>query len=175
MPRSTVTKRPLGMRESMYLSRLEWHLEGVVRASERKHILRSLREQISTDLRPVKVVLTDLGSPRTLALRYGEGERPRPLWQIGILTAATALMAYWVLFGVFTGGMLAAVDSAAPMSADATFLFVPVMAFSDDQGIGVGWTGGWEWLIVPLVIVAVALVVGARTWRLFHRDSDPKS
>ena len=166
-----VSPRPLGMRESIYLSRLDWHLEGAVPASERKRILRSLREEISADPRPVNVVLADLGSPRALALRYGEGESPRPLWQIGILTAATALMAYWVLFGTFTGGMLAAVDSAAPMSANATFLFVPVMAFSDSEGIGIGWSGGWEWLVVPSVVVILALLLGARVWRLLRRDA----
>jgi len=161
------------MRESMYLARLDWHLEGAVSAAERRRILRSLREEIAADPRPAEVVLADLGSPRALALRYGEGEMPRPLWQIGILTAAAALLAYWVLFGAFTGGMLAAVDSAAPMRADATFLFVPVMAFSDDEGIGIGWSGGWEWLIVPFVIVTLALLLGARVWRLFRRDSNP--
>jgi hypothetical protein len=173
MTPSAVTTRPPGMRESMYLLRLDWHLEGVVSASERKRILGSLRVEISADPRPVKIVLADLGSPRALAVRYGEGERPRPLWQIGILTAAASLLAYWILFGAFTGGMLAAVDSAAPMSADATFLFVRVMAFSNEQGIGIGWSGGWEWLIVPLLVITITLLLGARVWRLFRRNLPP--
>lgn len=154
----------------MYLLRLDWYLEGVTPGFERKRIVRALREEIDADSRPVAVVLTDLGSPRTLARRYGEGGRLRPLWSIGILAAMATLLAYWGVFGAFTGGMLAAVDGAAPMRAEATFLFVPVMAFSDERGIGVGWSGGWEWLAVPAVIVALALLLGARVWRSFRRD-----
>lgn len=173
MAPAAATMRPLGIRESMYLSRLGWHLEGAVPASERKRILRSLREEISADPRPVAILLADLGSPRALALRYGEGGKLRPLWQIGILAAVTALISYWVLFGTFAGGMLAAVDSAAPMSANATFLFVPVMAFSTSEGVGIGWADGWEWLVVPSIIATIALLLGARVWRLFRRDANP--
>jgi hypothetical protein len=164
-----LTSRSAGLRASLYLTRLEWHLEGVVPASERRRILRSLREEIDQDPRPLEAALADLGSPRALASRYGEGGRPRPLWSIGVLTGLAALFTYWVVFLAFAGGMLAVVDAAAPMSAQARFLFVPVIAFSNPDGIGIGWSGGVEWLAVPGVMVAVALLVGARSWRLFRR------
>lgn len=169
MTGSRLTRRSTGLRASLYLTRLEWHLEGVVPASERRRILRSLREEIDQDPRPLEAALADLGSPRTLASRYAEGGRPRPLWSIGVLTAVAALFTYWVIFLAFTGGMLAVVDAAAPMSAQARFLFVPVIAFSNPEGIGIGWSGGAEWLVVPAVVVAVALLLGARSWRLFQR------
>ncbi|WP_258064888.1 MULTISPECIES: hypothetical protein [unclassified Pseudoclavibacter] len=170
MSHFTQAKHSTSMRASMYLLRLDWHLEGVVSASERRRILRTLRDEIDTDGRPVQAVIADLGAPRTLAARYGEGGWMRPLWSIGTLTAAAALGTYWVVFLSFAGGMLAVVDSVAPMKAEATFFFVPVNAFSNDQGFGIGWSGGWEWLVVPIVIIAIFLLVGARVWRLFRRD-----
>ncbi|QCQ17391.1 HAAS signaling domain-containing protein [Microbacterium sp. RG1] len=169
MTGSRSTRRSTGLRASLYLMRVDWHLEAVVPASERRRILRSLREEIDDDPRPLEAALGDLGSPRALAARYGEGGRPRPLWSIGVLTALAALFTYWVIFLAFAGGMLAVVDAAAPMSAQARFLFVPVIAFSNPNGIGIGWSGGVEWLVVPAVVVAVALLVGARSWRLFRR------
>lgn len=173
MPASPSAPHSPGMRASIYLLRLDWHLEGVVSTSESKRILRTLREDIVADPRPKRAVLDDLGTPRALALRYGEGGRTRPLWSIGVLTAVSALVTYWIFFGTFTGGMLAAVDSGAPMSADANFLFVPVMAFSNDHGVGIGWSDGSAWLVMPAVIATVALLVGARTWRLVRRDDVP--
>lgn len=170
MTGSRSTRRSTGLRASLYLMRLDWHLEAVVPASERRRILRSLREEIDQDPRPLEAALADLGSPRTLAARYGEGGRRRPLWSIGVLTAGAALFVYWVVFLTFAGGMLAVVDATAPMSAQARFLFVPVMAFSNADGIGIGWSGGVEWLVVPLTVTAIALLVGARTWRLFRRE-----
>lgn len=164
------TRRSSGFRASLYLMRLDWHLEGVVPASERRRIARSLREEIDQDPRPLEAALADLGAPRALAARYGEGGRRRPLWSIGVLTAGAALFIYWVVFLTFAGGMLAVVDAAAPMSAHAHFLFVPVMAFSNADGIGIGWSGGAEWFVVPLALTAVALLVGARSWRLLRRE-----
>lgn len=161
---------PTTLAISTYLLRLDWHLEGITSTSERKRILRTLREDIQSDPRPPQLVLADLGSPRTLAARYGEGGRRRPLWSVGVISAAAALLTYWIVFGAFTGGMLAVVDAQAPMTADAVFIFVPVTAFSNEEGIGIGWSGGWEWLIVPTVIIAIFLLLGARAWRLFRRD-----
>ncbi len=170
MTGSRPTRRSAGFRASLYLMRLDWHLEAVVPAAERRRIVRSLREEIDQDPRPVEAALADLGSPRTLAARYGEGGRRRPLWSIGVLTAGAALFIYWVVFLTFAGGMLAVVDAAAPMSAHAHFLFVPVMAFSNADGIGIGWSGGAEWLVVPLALMTLAFLVGARSWRLIRRE-----
>lgn len=170
MSRTETATRSAGFRASLYLQRLEWHLEGMVPGAERKRIIRTLREEIDADMRSLDAVLEDLGSPRTLAARYAEGGTPRPLWSIGALIAGAALLTYWIIFGLFVGGMLAAVDSAAPMSADAVFLFVPVTAFSDDDSFGIGWSGGWAWLAVPAVITFLSLLVGARAWRFFRRD-----
>lgn len=165
---------PTTLATSTYLLRLDWHLEGITSTSERKRILRTLREEIQSDPRPPHVVLADLGTPRTLAARYGEGERRRPLWSVGVISAAAALLTYWIVFGAFTGGMLAVVGAEAPMTAEAVFVFVPVTAFSNEEGFGIGWSGGWEWLVVPAVIVAISLLLGARAWRLFrHEETMP--
>lgn len=157
------------MRIDTYLMRLEWHLEGIMRGAERKTTIASLRQELLTDPRDLASSLADLGPASVLAARYGdEGER-RPLWSIGVIIGAIVLLVYWGLFFAFTGGMLAAVDSAAPAEAHSTFLFVGVEAFSNAEMIGIGWAGGWAWLVVPATIVLAAFLLGARIWRGFSR------
>ena len=157
------------MRIDTYLLRLEWHLEGILRGADRKATIASLRQELLTDPRDLASALADLGPASVLAARYGdEGER-RPLWSIGVIIGAIALLAYWAVFLSYTGGMLAAVDSAAPAEAHSAFLFVGVEAFSNAEAVGIGWTGGWAWLIVPAVIMLVAFLLGARIWRAFRR------
>ena len=63
--------------------------------------------------------------------------------------------------------MLAAVDSNGSAEAHAVFLFVDVTAFSTPDSFGIGWSSGWAWLAVPGVIAALALLLGARFWRIF--------
>ena len=150
--------------------RLDWHLEGCLPSAERKATIGSLRQELAADPRDITHALNDLGSPRVLATRYADEGTQRPLWSIGVIIAALALLAYWALFLSFTGGMLAAVDSAAPSRAQSTFLFIQVEAFSNADGFGIGWSSGWAWLLVPFVIITVAFLAGARTWRAFRRD-----
>ena len=49
---------------------------------------------------------------------------------------------------------------------------VDVLAFANEDGIGVGWSGDVAWILVPLVIIAVAVLVGARCWRALPRSRD---
>ena len=170
-PRTKESRRTIRdrMRIESYLTRLEWHLEGVLPGAERKATAETLRRELLADPRNLATALADLGAPRVLAARYADEGQQRPLWSMGVIIAGIALLAYWAVFLSYTGGMLAAVDSAGSAEADSTFLFVQVEAFSNSERIGVGWTSGWAWLLVPAGIVAVAFFAGARFWRALPR------
>jgi hypothetical protein len=159
------------MRTDWYLTRLDWHLEGLVPGRERKATLRELRQALAGDPRDTTAALADLGAPRTLARQYARESPLRPLWSVGAAVAALALFVYWSAFLLFTLGMLAAVDSNAPAEAHATFLFVDVEAFSFPDAVGIGWTSSWNWLIVPGAIVVVSFLLGARAWRVARQPS----
>lgn len=160
---------PDRLRIDAYLLRLDWHLEGSLPSAERKAIIKSLHQELSADRRDLTNALNDLGSPQVLATRYADEGTLRPLWSIGILAAGLTLLVYLALFLSYTGGMLAAVDSAAPARAQSFFLFIQVEAFSTTEGVGIGWTSEWAWLVVPAVIIAIAFLTGARTWRALRR------
>lgn len=153
--------------------RVDWHLEGVTRRAERRAAIRSLREQLAGDPRDLLTALSDLGPPNALAARYADEGVRKPTWSIGVIIAGVALFVYWVVFLSYTGGMLAVVDSTAPSEAHARFLFIEVMAFSNADGVGIGWTSGWAWLVVPGVIVTIAFLLGARSWRLLRTTQQP--
>jgi hypothetical protein len=156
-----------------YLQRLDWHLEAVVRGRERRAIVRSLRDELSVDRRPMKTAIADLGSPRTLAARYADDPvRLRPTWSIGVIWGGVALLAYWIAFVLFTLGMLSVVEQSTLEEAHARFLFFDVLAFSNADGIGIGWSGGAGWIVVPVAIVALAVLLGARFWRAFLGPRD---
>lgn len=157
------------LRIDVYLLRLDWHLEGSLPGAQRKTAIKGLKQELAGDPRVVGDALRDLGTPRVLAARHGDEGALRPQWCIGIVIAATALLVYWALFLAFTGGMLAAVESAALGSAESSFLFIPVEAFSSADAVGIGWAGGWAWLVVPAVITAIAFLTGARAWRALRR------
>jgi hypothetical protein len=155
------------MRTSIYLTRLDWHLEAVLPGKQRRATVRELRQALAGDPRGTTIGLNDLGHPKALARQYAEDENRRPLWSIGVITAGLALLVYWTVFLSFSFGMLAVVDSNTPMDAAANFLFVDITAFSTEDSFGIGWTSNWAWLIVPGVIITLALLLGARFWRLF--------
>lgn len=156
------------LRVNSYLTRLDWHLEGTVSSITRKKVLRTLREDLAIEPRGVRVALHDLGPASSLAAQYAEGERPRPLWSIGIITAGAALLIYWGIFYTYTLGMLAVVESNAIEEADSVFLFINVTAFSSQDAIGIGWHGGIAWLLVPITILTLAYIFGSRLWRIFQ-------
>lgn len=168
---ANVSRRSIAdrLRIDAYLTRLEWHLEGSLRGGERKAVIKGLRAELVADPHETGAALRELGAPRILAARYADEGTLRPLWSIGIVTAGAALLVYWALFFAFTGGMLAAVESAAPARAESSFLFIPVQAFASADTLGVGWTGGWAWLVVPTLVILVAFLAGARIWRAFRR------
>ena len=153
------------MNTSWYLTRLEWHLEGLVAGRERKAIIRELRQALAGDPRDTTAAIADLGAPKTLARQYASESPHRPLWSVGAVVAALSLSVYWLAFLLFTFGMLAAVDSIAPAEAHATFLFVDVEAFSFPDAVGIGWSSAWNWLVVPGVIVVLTFLLGSRAWR----------
>lgn len=160
-------------RRDSYLQRLDWHLEAVVTGRERRSIIRSLRDELSVDQRPMTTALADLGSPRALAARYADDPaRLRPTWSIGVIWGGVAILAYWFSFALFTLGMLSVVEQSTLDEAHARFFFVDVLAFANEDGIGVGWSGDVAWILVPIVIIAVAVLVGARCWRALPRSRD---
>ncbi|MBP2265049.1 hypothetical protein J3A64_000513 [Pseudarthrobacter sp. PvP004] len=165
-PRRSLRDR---IQTDMYLTRLDWHLEAVLTGKERRATVKELRQALAGDPRDTPSSLRDLGSPKTLARQYAVDDDRRPLWSIGIITAGLALLVYSALFLAFTFGMVAAVDANTPMEAHATFFFVDVTAFSSPDSVGMGWTSSWAWLIVPAIIGVVALLLGARSWRIFNR------
>jgi hypothetical protein len=173
-PGSTGTlRRPIGerLRADSYLTRLDWHLEAVMPGKQRRAIVKELRQTLNSDPRDMTASLRDLGSPKELAEQYaGDGQR-RPLWSIGVIAAAAALLVYWTIFLSFTLGMLAAVESIGAEEAKASFLTIGVTAFSTVEGVGFGWVGGWAWLIVPTIIAAIAFLLGARLWRAIRSES----
>lgn len=162
------------LRIDTYLMHVDWHLEGVTRRAERKAAIHSLREELAGDPRDIRTALHDLGLPKALAARYAEEGERSPTWSFGIITAGLALLVYWIVFLSYTGGMLAAVDSIKPSEAHSTFLFIDVMAFSNAAGIGIGWTGGWAWLVIPAVIITIAFLLGGRSWRLATSAEQPQ-
>ena len=157
------------VRLDLYLLRLDWHLEAGLRGRDRKSAVRSLREELVADPRGLVPALTDLGSPSALAARYADDGPPRPLWSLGVITASAALLTWWTVFLCFTGGMLAAVNDLAPAEATSTFALVQVGAFSGPEGIGISWTSGVAWLLVPTAVVLLAFLLGSRSWRLLRR------
>lgn len=158
------------MRIGFYLTRLEWHLEGRLPGSGRKDVIRSLRDELLAEPRSTAAALTDLGPASGLATRYSDEGTKRPRWSIGIITAGAAILVYWALFLSYVWGMLAAVADAGAQEAHSVFLFfLPVTAFDSEGGVGIGWTGGLAWFVVPLVIILVAFALGARLWRLARR------
>ncbi|KNC18784.1 hypothetical protein AC792_10200 [Arthrobacter sp. RIT-PI-e] len=162
-PRRSICDR---LRTDLYLMRLDWHLEAVLPGKERRATIKELRQALAGDPRTTSAVLTDLGHPQDLARQYAVDERRRPLWSIGVITAGFALLVYWMVFLSFTFSMLAVVDSRAPMEADATIFLIHVTAFSTGDGVGIGWTSTWAWLVVPGILITIALLLGARAWRL---------
>ncbi len=161
------------LRMELYLTRLEWHLEEVMRGRERRATIRELRHVLKTDPRGTVVGLRDLGSPKLLAEQYGGDRHRRPLWSIGVITAGAVLLAYWTVFLAFTFGMLAVVESSALQEAHATLFSMDVIAFHTTDGFGIGWTSQWAWLVVPAVIALVALLLGARSWRALASGQGP--
>lgn len=154
------------LRRDWFLQSLEWHLEGIVSGRERREIVRTIREDLAADERPMSIALDDLGSPRTLARRYADDESsPRPTWSIGIIWGGAAHLAYWFTFAVYTFGMLSVVAQSSLTEAHSRFFLADVLAFANDDGIGIGWTGDAAVILMPAAVDAVAVLLGARAWR----------
>ncbi|MGP5598842.1 hypothetical protein ACTXOJ_07520 [Glutamicibacter arilaitensis] len=137
--------------------------------ADRKATIKSLRQELMTDPRQLTNVLSDLGPPNVLTTRYAEEGERRPLWSIGIIIGGIALLAYWTVFLSYAGGMLAVVDTAELAEARSAFLLIDVVAFSNTEEVGIGWSSGWAWMVVPTAIVVVSFLIGARFWRALPR------
>jgi hypothetical protein len=155
------------MRREWYLFRVDWYLDALVSRGERKRILGSLRESILAEsaTAPLSEVLAGLGSPRALAASHAEGSPPRPRWIVGIVTTAVALMLYWAVFFSYLLGMLAVADQFQLGEVHSRFALIDVVAFADTNGVGVGWTGGLAWLLLPLAIMGLVFLIASRLWR----------
>lgn len=164
----------LGWRHALsreqYLFRVDLYLDGRIPGRQRKRILADLRNSIDAEAESntLQEILLGLGQPRDLAAGYLEGaDHSRPLWAAGGVAAMCTLMAYWVLLFTYTFGMLSVAHEMGGEFA-SHFFFVEVTAFSDDNGIGIGWTGSAA-LWFPLALATTAFVVGSRAWRVFRR------
>lgn len=171
---------PLGARDHLrrdwYLLRVDFFLDvaALVSRRERKRILASLRADIDAEAmqHSLDATLRGLGTARALALGYSDEQTvPRPRWSGGIVAAGVALLLYWIVFFSYTLGMLAVVDQYDLGEARSRFLFIDVIAFSHQDGIGVGWTSSWAWLIVPIILVGIVFLVSSRAWRAFGRKT----
>ena len=154
------------LRTEKYLTRLDWHLEGVMAGKQRRATIRELRVTLASDPRDTATTLGDLGPPQVLAQQYGEQGARRPQWSMGIIAAGLALLVYWTVFLSFAFGMLAVVDSNAPGEAQAPFFFVDVTAYSTADAFGIGWSSGWSWILLPAAVAAVSFLLAARAWRI---------
>lgn len=171
---------PLGARDQLrrdwYLFRVDFFLDtaALVSRRERKRILASLRADIDAEAMQhgLDATLRGLGTPRVLALGYSDGQTAsRPRWSGGIVASGVALLLYWIVFFSYTLGMLAVVNQYNLGEARSQFLFIDVIAFSHQDGIGVGWTSTWAWLIVPIILVGIVFLVSSRAWRAFGRKT----
>ncbi|MFC8302619.1 hypothetical protein ACFUCV_02925 [Specibacter sp. NPDC057265] len=153
-----------------YLFAVDLHLDGRVPARVRKRILADLRHSIEVDAEGAQLqdVLAGLGKPCELAANYAEGaDQSRPLWTAGVVAALCLLLVYWFFLFAFTMGMLA-VTMQAGGEFHARFFFLNVMAFSQDDGVGIGWSGNAA-LWFPLLLAAIAFIPASRAWRVFGR------
>lgn len=153
-----------------YLFGVDLNLDGRVPGRQRKRILADLRDCIDTEAETtsLKAVLAGLGKPGVLAKSYVENaDHSRPLWSGGLMVATGVLVSYWLFFFTYVLGMYSVVSQVGG-EFHSHFLFVNVMAFSDNTGIGVGWFDAAAWW-VPLALTMVAFVLGSRSWRVFRR------
>lgn len=159
-----------GFKRDWTLFKVDLFLDGRVPRRERKRILADLRDSIAaeSETNSVKEVLAGLGSPRELACSYAQGApKSRVAWVAGMGAATTALILYWIIFFSFTAGMLAVAQQAGGEFHSALFS-VDVLAFSDDGGIGIGWSGPAA-LWLPLALMATAFVLASRPWRALRQ------
>lgn len=170
-PKSRAADR---IRREWFLARVDWHLDSLVPSNDRKRTINSLRDDIAAEScrHGLDATLAGLGDPRTLAHSYTDDTTwPRPKWARGIIAAGTALLLYWIVFFAYALGMLAVVEQSGIGRAESRFLFIDVTAFADKSGIGIGWGGGFAWLLVPLIIVALLFLLVSRAWRVLTRKS----
>lgn len=158
------------LRRAWYLLRVDFFLEttALVGKRDRQRILASLRADIDTEAMQhgLTTTLSGLGTPRALALGYGdEPFESRPRWSIGGIVAGITLLLYWGVFFSYALGMLAVVDQHDLGEAHSRFFFVDVTTFSHHDGIGIEWTSAWAWLIVPIALVGTVFLVSSRAWR----------
>ncbi|MGA7206749.1 MAG: hypothetical protein WBX27_19215 [Specibacter sp.] len=159
-----------GIRRDWTLFKVDLFLEGRVPRRERRRILAELRDSIAAEAETtsIKDVLSGLGDHRELALSYAQGApKSRVCWVQAMAAAITALILYWIVFFTFTAGMLAVAQQAGGEFHSSLFS-VDVMAFSDDGGIGIGWSGPAA-LWLPLALMAAAFVLAGRPWRALRR------
>lgn len=85
------------------------------------------------------------------------------------MAALITLTVYWFFFFTYFLGMLAVTQ---PVGGEfhSHFILAEVMAFSSEEGIGVGW-GGDAALWLPLALAALAFIAASRIWRIFRYRS----
>lgn len=159
-------------RREWFLFKVDIFLDGRVSGRERKRILREIRTGIISDSasQDHEGVIAGLGSAKDLAASYAQGApKTHPLYSVGLAAAMLTLMLYGFVHLIFAIGMLAVVEQTGG-EFHATFFWVDVLAFSNNDGIGVGWSGtAVFWL--PVAFAAVTFALAARVWRVFRRTA----
>lgn len=163
-----------GLRHAMgrewYLLQVDLSLDGKMDARQRKGIITDLRSSIDADVASLSLedVLSGLGKPEKLAASYLEGMvQSRPSWAAGVAAAICVLLVYWMFFLTYTLGVLAVATQAGGEFASHFFL-VEVMAFSGEDGVGIGWSGDAA-LWFPLALAVLVFIPASRVWRVFGR------
>lgn len=166
--------RRLGLRHAIgrdwYLFKVELYLDGKVPGRRRKGILAELRDNIDAEARDssLKTALQGLGKPSELAASYSEStHRPQPQWGAGATAALAMLMVYWLFLFTYSLGMTSVAHQVGG-EFHSSFFMVHVMAFSGEDGIGIGWEGKAA-LWFPVILAAAAFIAASRFWRIFGR------
>ncbi|MFV0254506.1 MAG: HAAS signaling domain-containing protein [Beutenbergiaceae bacterium] len=152
-------------RRWIFLQRLEVWLEPLG-GKRRRAVLRDLKDSLAdaADDSDMVSAIEDLGTPRSLARRYIDGEpKAGPTWFYGAIIASLAFAFFLYLGMGYSAGMLDALDSSGASSATGSFFGLRLDAFKTDSALGVE-VSDFPWSILGFIVLA--WVLGSRLWRL---------
>jgi hypothetical protein len=161
----TITDR---LRRWSYLQDVSLWLDPMP-GSRRREILRDLRANLGDAALDVGMdrAIEDLGRPRALAREYLQAEpRNRPVWAAGVVAAGAVLLVGMLGWLTYAFGMADALMSVGGGTAEGGYLGLRVVTEAGPAVLGFE-TSGWSWPLTTAVLLA--LLLGARAWRLLAR------
>lgn len=172
MTTTTITTRDR-LALSWYLTRFSWAMQDYPGRAYRR-IREDLRRDTlaAADDVGMRRALADLGHPRVLAERYiAEVGRRLPRWTTGIVAAGVAVLAVaYVVMGYAVGVLdTLRATGAGTLTMHPLGSTVTYTATADQRGVEGTWT--WQWLLLYLVVAAVAFVPASRLWRARDRTA----